>query len=63
MIFFGVNKVVVIKVVCEIIGFGLKEVKDMVEGVFLVFKEVVFKEEVEEFKKKFEEIGVIIIIK
>lgn len=49
--------------VCEIIGFGLKEVKELVDNVFKVFKEGVVKEEVEEIKVKFEEVGVNVEVK
>lgn len=54
----GSDKIKVIKVVREIIGFGLKEVKDFVDGVLKLIKENVLKEEVEQIKKKFEEVGV-----
>lgn len=57
------NKVVVIKVVCGVIGLGLKEVKVFVDGVLVFVKEVVFKEEVEVLKKEFEEVGVIVEVK
>lgn len=59
----GVEKIKVIKVVCEIIGFGLKEVKDVIEKILYVFKEGVNKEEVEIIKKKFEEVGVKVEVK
>lgn len=60
----GVKKINVIKVVCEVVfGFGLKEVKEFVEGVFKLIKEGVLKDEVEEIKKKFEEVGVIVEFK
>ena len=41
----------------EILGLGLKEAKDLVEGVPSVLKEGVKKEEAEEMKKKIEEAG------
>lgn len=53
----------VIKVVCGVIGFGLKEVKEMVEGVFKVVKEGVFKDEVEKIKKDLEDVGVKVVFK
>lgn len=57
-ILIGDKKIGVIKVVCEVISFGFKEVKDFVELVLCFIKEGVFKEEVEEMKGKFEEVGV-----
>jgi len=54
---FGGNKIGVIKVVREITGLGLKEAKDMVEGVPAKIKEGVAKEEAEDVKKKLEEAG------
>lgn len=54
---FGDNKVNVIKVVRELTGLGLKEAKDMVEGVPSTVKEGVSKDEAEAVKKKLEEAG------
>lgn len=54
---FGDNKVNVIKVVREITGLGLKEAKDMVEGVPSVVKEGANKDDAEAIKKKLEEAG------
>lgn len=59
----GVNKVVVIKVVCGVIGLGLKEVKDLVEFVSVVLKEGVSKDDVEVLKKVLEEVGVEVEVK
>ena len=53
----GGAKIPVMKVVKEILGLGLKEAKDLVEGVPSVLKEAVKKEEAEEMKKKVEEVG------
>lgn len=53
----GAQKIAVIKVVKEVCGLGLKEAKDMVEGVPAVLKENVAKEEAEEIKGKVEEAG------
>jgi large subunit ribosomal protein L7/L12 len=53
----GAQKIAVIKVVKEVLGLGLKEAKDMVEGVPMVMKEGVKKEDAEEWKKKVEEAG------
>jgi large subunit ribosomal protein L7/L12 len=54
---FGENKVNVIKVVREITGLGLKEAKDMVEGVPATVKEALPKADAEALKKKLEEAG------
>jgi large subunit ribosomal protein L7/L12 len=54
---FGANKVGVIKVIREITGLGLKEAKDLVEGVPSSVKEGVPKAEAETIKKKLEEAG------
>lgn len=53
----GSAKIAVIKVVKEVLGLGLKEAKDMVEGAPVVMKENVVKEEAEEIKAKLEEAG------
>jgi large subunit ribosomal protein L7/L12 len=54
---FGANKVGVIKVIREITGLGLKEAKDLVEGVPSGVKEGVSKADAEAIKKKLEEAG------
>lgn len=54
---FGSNKVGVIKVIREITGLGLKEAKDLVEGVPSTVKEGVSKADAEAIKKKLEEAG------
>lgn len=54
---FGENKVNVIKAVRAITGLGLKEAKDMVEGVPSTVKEGISKKEAEDFKKQLEEAG------
>ena len=54
---FGANKVGVIKVVREITGLGLKEAKDLVEGVPSVIKDAVPKADADGIKKKLEEAG------
>ncbi|TVS06508.1 MAG: 50S ribosomal protein L7/L12 [Phycisphaerales bacterium] len=51
------EKIKVIKVVREATGLGLKEAKDLVDGVPSKIKEGLSKEEAEELKKKFEEVG------
>lgn len=53
----GANKIQVIKAVKEILGLGLKEAKDLVDGAPSVVKENVGKDESEELKKKIEEAG------
>ena len=54
---FGENKVGVIKVVRAVTGLGLKEAKDLVEGVPSVVKEAVSKADAEALKKQLEEAG------
>lgn len=54
---FGSNKIQVIKVVREITGLGLKEAKDLVEGVPKPLKEGVAKKDAEDMRKKVEEAG------
>ena len=56
-------KIKAIKVVREITGLGLKEAKEMVEGAPKTLKEAVSKEEAEDIKKKFEEIGAKVTLK
>ena len=53
----GANKIAVIKVVKEVLGLGLKEAKDMVDGAPAMLKTDMKKEEAEELKKKIEEAG------
>ena len=54
---FGANKIQVIKVVRAVTGLGLKEAKDLVDGVPGTLKEGVDKEEAEKIKKQIEEVG------
>ena len=54
---FGDNKVSVIKVVRGITGLGLKEAKDMVEGVPATVKEGATKDEADEVVKQLTEAG------
>jgi large subunit ribosomal protein L7/L12 len=54
---FGANKVGVIKVIREITGLGLKEAKDLVEGVPSVVKEGIPKADADGIKKKLEDAG------
>jgi large subunit ribosomal protein L7/L12 len=60
---FGDKKIGVIKVVRTITNLGLKEAKDLVEGVPSKVKEGVSKEEAEKIKKELEEAGATVSIK
>ncbi len=60
---FGDKKIQVIKAVREVTNLGLKEAKDLVEGVPKAVKEKVSKEEVEKVKQKLEEAGGTVEIK
>jgi large subunit ribosomal protein L7/L12 len=60
---FGDQKIQVIKVVRAITGLGLKEAKDMVDGVPKPIKEGVSKDEAADIKKKIEEVGGTVEIK
>lgn len=60
---FGDNKVGVIKVIREITGLGLKEAKDLVEGVPAMVKEAIPKADAEAIKKKLEEAGAKVTVK
>ena len=53
----GGAKIPVMKAVKELLGLGLKEAKELVEGVPAVLKEGVKKEEAETIKAKIEEAG------
>ena len=59
----GANKINVIKVVRTITGLGLKEAKDMVEGVPSTVKEGASKEDAEKIKKDLEEAGATVELK
>ncbi len=54
---FGSNKIAVIKAIRAITGLGLKEAKDMVEGVPATVKEGISKDEAEDLKKQLVEAG------
>ena len=60
---FGDQKIQVIKVVRAITGLGLKEAKDLVDGVPKPIKEAVSKDEAADIKKKIEEVGGVVEIK
>ena len=53
----GANKIAVIKAIKEALGLGLKEAKDLVDGVPSMLKQGLKREEAEELKKKIEETG------
>ncbi len=53
----GEQKIAVMKVVKEVLGLGLKEAKDMVDGAPVDLKAGVKSAEAEEWKKKLEEAG------
>ena len=57
------KKVTVIKVIREITGLGLKEAKDLVEGVPSTVKEGISKADVETIKKKLEDTGAKVEVK
>jgi large subunit ribosomal protein L7/L12 len=59
----GAQKIAVIKVVKEILGLGLKEAKDLVDGAPSDLKADVKKEEAEEMKTKLEEAGATVELK
>ncbi|MEY4195012.1 MAG: hypothetical protein RLZZ226_1380 [Pseudomonadota bacterium] len=60
---FGDNKVNVIKVIRTITGLGLKEAKDLVEGVPSTVKEAISKQDAETIKKQLTEAGATVDIK
>ena len=60
---FGEKKVNVIKVVRSLTGLGLKEAKELVEGVPSTIKEAIPKDEAETVKKQLEEAGAAVEIK
>ncbi len=60
---YGEKKINVIKEVRVITGLGLKEAKDLVEGVPSPIKEAVTKEEADELKKKLEGAGATVEVK
>ncbi|OHB67796.1 MAG: 50S ribosomal protein L7/L12 [Planctomycetes bacterium RBG_13_60_9] len=60
---FGANKIQVIKAVRELTSLGLKEAKELVDGVPKPLKEGASKEEADAAKKKLEEAGATVEIK
>ena len=59
----GANKIQVIKVVRDVTGLGLKEAKELVDGAPKTVKEGVSKEEAEDLKAKFAEVGAVVELK
>ena len=59
----GANKIQVIKVVRDATGLGLKEAKDLVDGAPKTIKEGASKEEAEDLKAKFTEVGAVVELK
>jgi large subunit ribosomal protein L7/L12 len=59
----GTNKINVIKVVREVTSLGLKEAKDLVESAPKPIKEGIPKDEANNIKKKFEEVGAKVEVK
>ncbi len=57
------EKIKVIKIVREVTGLGLKEAKELVDGVPSELKKGISKDEAEELKKKLEEVGAEVEIK
>ncbi len=60
---FGEKKIQVIKVVRALTGLGLKEAKDLVDGVPKPLKEGISKKEADEIKAQLEEVGASVEIK
>ena len=60
---FGEKKINVIKEVRAITGLGLKEAKDLVEGVPKAVKEAINKDEAGEIQKKLEDAGATVEVK
>ena len=59
----GDQKIKVIKAVREVTGLGLKEAKELVDGAPKTIKEGVAKEEAEDLKAKFTEVGAVVELK
>lgn len=53
----GDQKIAVIKVIKEVLALGLKEAKDLVDGVPILVKDNMKKEDADALKKKIEEAG------
>jgi len=59
----GAQKIAVIKAVKEVLGLGLKEAKEMVDGAPAIVKEGMKKEDAEALKAKLEEAGAKVTLK
>ena len=59
----GANKIAVIKAVKEALALGLKEAKDLVDGVPSMLKQGLKKDEAAELKKKLEDAGAKVTLK
>ena len=59
----GDQKIKVIKVVRDATGLGLKEAKELVDGASKTVKEGVSKDEAEDLKAKFTEVGAVVELK
>ena len=59
----GASKLAVVKAVKELTGLGLKDAKDLVDGVPTNIKEGVSKDEAEGLKKALEEAGAVVELK
>ena len=59
----GANKINVIKAVREVTSLGLKEAKDLVDGAPKPIKEGVNKDEAENIRKKFTDVGATVEVK
>ena len=59
----GASKIAVIKAVKEALALGLKEAKDLVDGVPSMLKQGMKKEDAEELKKKLEAAGAKVTLK
>ena len=53
----GEQKIAVMKIVKEVLGLGLKDAKDLVDGAPATLKDGLKKAEAEDLKKKIEEVG------
>ena len=57
------KRIPVIKTVKSLLGLGLKEAKEMIDGLPKTLKEAIPKEEAEEIKKKLTEAGAVVEVK
>ena len=57
------KRIAVIKTVKSLLGLGLKEAKEMIEGLPKTIKEAIPKDEANEVKKQLEEAGAVVEVK